>query len=493
MQRTTRNILFVSSEAVPFAKTGGLGDVCGALPKILKKLGHDVRLVLPRYWSMSHKAHDLEWEVSPMEVQMGNCILWCGVLKGWIEDVPVYFIEYEKFFGRAGLYDDGYHEFSDNAARFGFFSRACLQLCRSIDFKPDIIHAHDWQTALVAPYLKIWGSDREYFRNTASVFTIHNIGYQGKFPADVYDFLGLGLENFTESKFECHGRIHFMKGAVFYADAITTVSPTHAEEIMTGIGSNGVAQYIERRRKDVFGIINGADYDHWDPDNDPLISQQYSLVHFSGKAFCKETLQREFNLTVDPGIPLIALISRMSYQKGKHLLIPIIEDIVHHMRVQFVILGKGEKHMEDYFGGLPARFPGRIGAWIGYTERKAHVMQAGADFLLMPSLYEPCGLNQIYALRYGTIPIVRDTGGLRDTVIQYNEQDGSGTGFMFHNPTPSAVYNTVGWVVSTYYDRSPHIDAMRKQGMGESFSWVDSALRYEKVYTHALARRKVWA
>jgi len=491
-RRTSKKILFVASEAVPFVKTGGLGDVCGALPKILKKLGHDVRIVLPRYWSIDRTQYDLTWAVTPMGVQMGNCLIWCGALKGFLEDVPVYFIDHEGFFGRAGIYDDGYHEYGDNAARFGFFSRAALQLCRDIKFVPDVIHCNDWQTALIPAYLKLWGTDRDFFNSTSTIFSIHNVGYQGKFPAAWYDFLGLGREHFTESKFECHGRIHFMKGGVFYADAISTVSPTHAEELMTGVGSNGLAPYFERRREDLQGILNGVDYDTWDPEHDPLIPENYSLLDMSGKALCKETLQRVFDLEPNPHIPVIAITSRLSHQKGLDLVMPVIEEIVRSMRVQFVILGKGEKRLEDFFGGLPARYGGKIGTWIGYTEMRAHLIQSGADFILMPSLYEPCGLNQIYGLRYGTIPIVRATGGLRDTVIPYNEQHGTGTGFTFEAPDSGAVKGTVGWAVSTYYDRPRHITRMRDAGMRINYTWVDAALKYEKLYDHAHMRQKQW-
>jgi len=491
-KRTLKKILFVSSEAAPFAKTGGLGDVCGALPKILRKMGHDVRLILPRYWSINHSYYDLVDEIGCMGVQMGNCVIWCKVFKGFLDTVPVYFIEHEGYFGRAGIYDDGYREYGDNAARFGFFTRACIQWCLDSNFRPDVIHCHDWPTALLPPYLKIWQRDSEFFKDTATVFSIHNIGYQGKFPSCFYDFLGLGLDNFTEDKFECHGRIHFMKGALFYADAISTVSPTHAEEIMTGIGSNGIAPYIERRRDDVVGILNGVDYDVWDPHIDPLIPATYSPGNMEGKAVCKETLQRTFDLNVEPKIPVVAFLSRFSYQKGVHLLAHVIESIVRNMKVQFVILGRGEKDFEDYLGGLPRWYSGRIGSWIGYTELKAHLVQAGADFLLMPSLYEPCGLIQIYSLRYGTIPIVRETGGLCDTVEKYDEHFGTGTGFTFNFPTPDAVYNTVGWAVSTYYDRPNHIKAMRQAGMHSSYCWIDSALEYEKLYERAFSRRKQW-
>jgi len=427
-----------------------------------------------------------------MGVQMGTEVIWCSVFQGQLEDVPVYFIEHQGFFGRAGLYDASNHEYADNAARFGFFSRAVLQLCRDLKFKPDIIHCNDWQTALIPAYIKLWQCDKEYFKDTATIFSIHNIGYQGKFPADCYEFLGLGKEHFHADIFECHGKIHFMKGALFFADAICTVSPTYAKEITTSVGSNGLAPYIERRKNDVYGILNGVDYDHWDPVHDPLLPQNYSLSDMSGKKNCKEVLQCMFHLERNPKKPIVAIISRLTFQKGIDLVRQTIESMIQHMGAQFIIIGRGDKQFEDYFGGLPARYGGLVGAFIGYTEMKAHIVEAGADFLLMPSLYEPCGLNQIYSLRYGTIPIVRATGGLCDTVRNYNKHDGCGTGFMFNDPSAGAVYNTVGWALDTYYHRPQHIDKLRHAGMREHFTWIDAALVYEKLYTNALERKKVW-
>jgi starch synthase len=487
-----KNILITASEAVPFIKTGGMGDVCGALPKVLKKMGHDVRLVLPRYWSIGREKWNLKTVIHTMGVPMGDRTVWCSVLEGKSDGVPVYFIDHEHYFGRAGLYDDGKWEFMDNPERFGFFSKACLQLCKDLNFKPDIVHANDWQTSLIPAYLKIWYLNDPFFKDTASVFTIHNIGYQGTFHKSCYPFLGLGEENFTESKFESWGGVHLMKGAVFYADAISTVSPSYAEEILSPIGGSGLAPYLERRRSDIYGILNGADYDHWDPRVDPLIPVNYSADDISGKAVCKAELQREFLLTEDPNIPVIGVISRLAHQKGLDLVAPIIKGVVNDMIVQFVFLGAGDKYLEDFFGGLPAEFPGKIGAWIGYNNEKAHRIEAGCDFFLMPSLYEPCGLNQIYSLRYGTLPIVREIGGLKDTVEQYNERTGDGTGFRFNSLDPMALYYTIGWAVSTYYDRPQHMAKMKIAAMNTDFNWYDSARKYEELYEKALVRRAGW-
>jgi len=487
-----KKILFVTSEAVPFAKTGGLGDVCGVLPKFLKERGHDVRIVMPRYWAVNADKHNLKPLGPPMGVSMNGSMFWCQILEGELDGVPVYFIEHQNFFGRAGLYDSGYQEYSDNPIRFGFLSRAALQVCQDLKFKPDIIHCHDWQTALVPAYLKTAEFHNPFFADTATVLSIHNIAYQGVFEPDSYPALGLGGEHFTEAKFESYGRINFMKGGIFFADAVGTVSPTHAREMLTPEGGQGLHDYLKRRGEDFIGILNGVDYEDWNPETDLLIPQNYSAEDLSGKAVCKEALQREFQLKAHPRIPIIGIVSRLVNQKGLDVLAPVIESIIYNMRVQFAILGSGEKWIEDFFGGLPARYPGRVGAWIGYDERKAHLIEAGADFFLMPSLYEPCGLNQIYSLKYGTLPIVRSTGGLVDTVEQYNEEDGSGTGFRFLASNGNGIYYTVGWAVSTYYDRPHHIRKMQERAMKTNFCWMRAVLQYELLYEKALERRKIW-
>lgn len=482
----------VASEAVPFVKTGGLGDVCGALPKALRKLGHDARLILPRYWGIDPAYYKLTWTVSPMGVQMGNCIIWCGVWGGEVDGVPVYLIEHEGFYGRSRLYDDGQKEFGDNSDRFGFLCRAAIQLCRDLNWSPDIMHCNDWQTALVPAYLKVWERHDGFFANTASVLTIHNIAYQGWFPYGKYSYLGLGHENFSSDKFENFGRINFLKGGIFYADHITTVSPSYANEILSPGGGYGLAPYLSRRYWDITGILNGADYDHWDPATDPLLPANYSIEDMSGKAICKKKLQNDFGLEENPKIAIVGIVSRFTPQKGFQLLMPVISSIIHQMYIQFVILGAGEKPFENFFGNLPNCHRGRVGSWIGYNNDKAHLIEAGADFFIMPSLYEPCGLNQIYSMKYGTLPVVRNVGGLRDSVKNYNEGDGTGTGFIFNDPTPQAIFYTMGRICGTYYDRWHHIEAMRKQAMQENYSWEESAKKYLEVYDKALIRRASW-
>ncbi|MBF0253387.1 MAG: glycogen synthase, partial [Candidatus Omnitrophica bacterium] len=401
-------ILFVTSECFPFCKSGGLGDVAGSLPKALNLLGNDVRVVLPRYWAIDVNKYGFTVALGTMGVPMGRETIWCRVLTCERDSVKYYFIEHDNSFGRSGLYDDGKWEYFDNAERFAFFSKAALQLAKDIKFKPDVVHVNDWQTALIPAYLKNHYLHDPFFADTSSVLTIHNLAYQGVFPGKKYDSLDLGQEHFVESKFESWGKVHFLKGGIFFADSINAVSPSYAEEILTPQGGMGLAPYLVSRKEDVYGILNGVDYDHWSPKVDDLIPEKFYPTKMKGKKTCKKELQKEFLLREEENTPVIGIVTRFTSQKGLQLLVPIVRDVVREMAVQFVFLGCGDKHIEDFFGHLPAVAPGRIGAWIGFDNRKAHLIEAGSDFFLMPSMYEPCGLNQIYSMKYGTLPIVRD-------------------------------------------------------------------------------------
>jgi starch synthase len=365
-----------------------------------------------------------------------------------------------------------------------------LQLCKDLVFKPDIVHVHDWHTAPGAAYLKIWDWNDPIVGGAASVLTIHNIAYQGVYDAAHYPYIGLQLSNFTAEKFEDHGRVNFLKGGIFYADMLNTVSPTYANETRTPELGYGLAPYLNNRGRDYVGILNGVDYQEWNPATDPLIPARFQAENLTGKEICKAELQARFGLRVDPSIPIFAVVSRFVEQKGLDLLAGTMDRILANMRVQFVVLGSGEKSLERYYGGLPGRFPGRVGAFIGYHNELAHWIEAGADFFVMPSRYEPCGLNQMYSLKYGTLPVVRATGGLEDTVEQYDERLGTGTGFKFMDANPTAVYYAIGWAVSTYYDRKQHIGRMVQQAMSQDFSWQKSCAQYERLYTRAIQKKQ---
>ncbi|MGC9347287.1 MAG: glycogen synthase GlgA, partial [Anaerolineae bacterium] len=485
-------IAMVASECVPFAKTGGLADVVGSLPQALKALGHDVMVVMPKYASIDASKHKLRRFFDQMGVWMGNTLEWCAVDTARMDgDVPVYFIEFDRYFDRSGLYFDAAQEdYGDNPRRFGFLTRAALQLCRDIGFDPDIVHAHDWQTALASAYLKIWHWNDAMLGKSASVLTIHNIGYQGVCSTDHYEYLGLQWDNFTSDKFEDHGRINFLKGGIQYADLVNTVSPTYADETRTPEYAHGMAPYLNDKGDDYIGILNGVDYSQWDPATDSLIPATYSPEDMKGKAICKEALQKRFFLDVDPSVPVIGVVSRFAEQKGLDVLAEAIGPIVDNMTVQFVVLGSGAPELESFYGGLPVQYPGRIGSHIGYSNELAHWIEAGADFFIMPSRYEPCGLNQIYSLKYGTLPIVRATGGLADTVRQYDERTAEGTGFKFWDLSAHGIYYAVGWAVSTWYDRHHHIMKLQQQGMAEDFSWEASARSYLAAYDQAIQNKK---
>lgn len=495
-------IVFIASECVPYIKTGGLADVVGALPKALQALGHEVMVVLPRYAAVDGSRHGLKPYLSSMGVWMGNAEEWCAVQvaenhSGVAEEhsraadnrrVPVYFIESQKYFDRYGLYHDAdFHDYLDNPQRFGFLARAGLQLCKDIGFSPDIVHAHDWQTALACAYLKIWHWNDPVLGEAASVLTLHNLAYQGVYPAALIDYLGLQWGNFVPTKFEDHGRINFLKGGIAYADVVNTVSTTFALESRTPEGGYGLAPYLNDKGENYRGILNGCDYAEWDPATDPMIPARFCAQDLSGKAGCKRAMQERFGLKVDETVPVFGVVSRLVAQKGLELLAQAIPDFLANMRIQFVILGAGEKFLESFFGSLPGSYPGQVGSYIGYSNELAHWIEAGADFFVMPSLFEPCGLNQMYSLKYGTLPIVRATGGLEDTVQQYNEATGEGTGFKFWEPSVRALYYTAGWAVSTYYDRREHIRKMIQSAMGQDYSWQKSAEAYEQLYERAVA------
>jgi starch synthase len=352
------------------------------------------------------------------------------------------------------------------------------------------VHANDWQTALCPAYCKVWHWNDARLGKAASALTLHNIAYQGVYHRYHWAYMGLGDGNFTEDKFESYGRINMLKGGISFSDAVNTVSPTYARETTKPHGGFGLAPYLADKGDNYVGILNGADYNVWSPENGENIPAKYSWKSMAGKAQCKRALQKEFLLHQDNTVPIIGVIGRFVDQKGFDLIAAAIEDILRSMQVQFVVLGSGDGWLEHFFGELPRRFPDRTGSYIGFNNRLAHLIEAGCDFLLMPSKYEPCGLNQIYSQRYGTLPIVRATGGLDDTVINYNEATGEGTGFKFWEPSPKALFYTVGWAISTYYDRKHHMAALIKNAMQQDFSWNKSATEYVKLYEKAIANKQ---
>ncbi len=486
------NILFLSSEFSPLAKTGGLADVSGALPEFLIKRGHDVRVVIPFYSFIDLKGYEVQKVLNSCCVWMGNREEWCSVYRVMVGVVPVYLIDFKLYFDREGLYhDNSYNDYPDNPKRFAFFTRAALQLCKDTGFSPDIVHSNDWQTALAPAYLKVWDWNDKFLGRAASVLTIHNMGYQGVYPAGNLDYIGLGYHNFTSDKFEAYGAINYLKGGIVYSDAVNTVSRKYADETRYTDMGCGLSPYLNNKGSGYTGILNGVNYNKWNPETDTDIACNYSERDFVPKQINKKALQDRMLLNKNEKIAVIGIVTRFSDQKGLDLLKGTIESIVANMEVQFAILGSGDKVYEDYFRWLPSVYPGKIGSYIGYDDKLAHLIEAGADFFIMPSRYEPCGLNQIYSMRYGTLPIVRAVGGLDESVENYDEISGTGTGFKFYDYTSNALYYTVGWAVSTYYDRKPHMNNMIKVAMGKRFSWDTAAMQYEKLYEAAIQNKKL--
>jgi starch synthase len=489
---TKRNILFVVSEYAPYAKSGGLADVAAALPLALAKRGHRVMVVMPYYASIRPELLRSDEAPFSMNLWMGDREEWCLLHpKSIHKNLTLYFVDFQKYFFREGYYHN--HEmqdYPDNPLRFAFLSQAALYLCKTKQMHMDIVHAHDWQTSAALIYLKTQHQNCRYLKDAAAVLTIHNIAYQGKYPRDSYAYLGFRKEDFHPDILEDHGGINLLKGGIHYADIVNTVSPSYANETLYPEYSWGMHTFLKKKGEHYIGILNGVDYSEWDPAVDTLIPKKYHVKNMNGKKLCKKALQQSFHLYEQEHFPVIGMVSRMTTQKGHYQLMECLESIVNNMQVQFAILGSGDKQLEQYFGTLPERFPGLIGSYIGYDNAVAHLIEAGSDFFLMPSMYEPCGLNQIYSLRYGTLPVVRATGGLDDTVEQYNENDGSGTGFKYDDATPQAIYDTVGWAVSTFYDRREHYEKMQQKAMQQDFSWDESASRYEAAYQHALEIKK---
>jgi len=479
----------ISSEAIPFAKSGGLGDAVSALAAALAQVGHDVRIFIPRYYSISREG--LKALDGPMGVPMGDAEHWTEVFTATLpnSEVPVYFLDYEAFFGRSGVYGaSSREEYQDNPQRFSLLSRAAFQLCRKLSWIPDILHAHDWPSSLVPVYLSTL-ERKEEFSETASVLSIHNLGYQGVYHKTHFPFFGLDWSLFHGAGFEFHDSINLLKAGICSADCLTTVSPTYAREIQTpayGFSLDGLLRY---RSRDLVGILNGVDYNIWNPEIDTNLPAAYSVHDMKGKSLCKAALQKSFGLASDPEVPIIGMVARLTEQKGIEEMfgkgIGAISEVCKTMAVQFAIIGSGEAWCEEELMALSLRYP-NFKAKIGYDDRLAHLVEAGADFFMMPSRYEPCGLNQMYSLRYGTLPIVHRTGGLADTVQNYVQETGDGTGFMFDDLTPRALFNTIGWAVWAWYNRRTHIDMMRAKAMTRIFSWDKSAREYTALYSRAL-------
>jgi starch synthase len=481
------NIVFAASECVPYSKTGGLADVTAALPKALAGLGHSVSIYLPRY--KQTRLHDARVVLPSITVPFDDQYRFCSVVDGGRHSgVQFYFIEYPEFFGREGLYGTPAGDYPDNAERFALYCRAVVEASKILG-APQIFHCHDWQSALIPVLLRTSYAGDPVFRSTATIFTIHNLGYQGLFPPDTLPLLMLPWDLLAIDKMEFWGKVNFLKGALVFADAITTVSRKYSHEIQTaeyGFGLDGV---LRARSGVVSGILNGVDYNEWNPEKDRLIVCEYSPESLEGKKGCKHDLLRQFGLNGAVGntnveLPVIGIVSRFAAQKGFDLIAEIAGDLA---RLPLVVtaLGSGDKQYQDLFLDLQRRFPGKFAVKIAYDNKLAHKIEAGADMFLMPSYYEPSGLNQMYSLKYGTVPIVRATGGLDDSIEPWDAKSGKGTGFKFASYTGSALLNSIQEALKAYQDKASWKKLMLN-GMKKDFSWTHSALEYLKIYEHLI-------
>ena len=481
-------IVFAASECVPFAKTGGLADVVGALPKELVKQGHEVTVYLPLYSVVRpHLAEKPRYEVRSITIPFPHGNRFVGIVDGGTRDgVKFRFVECPEFFDRPGLYDNNGASYGDNAERFGLFSRAVLEATKHLGV-PDVFHAHDWQAALIPVLLRTVYSADPVLKNLASVLTIHNAGYQGWFPPATTDQLLLPWEIFTFDKVEHYNTFNFLKGGVVYADAITTVSRKYAEEIQTYEGGNGLDGALRRRSADLHGILNGVDYSEWDPATDGNLAAHYTPADLAGKRECRRDLLHAFGLDVPDETPLIGICSRFASQKGFDLLEQIAWRLAER-DVAVVALGTGEPYYEKFFRDFAFANAARFAVQVRYDDAMAHKVEAGADILLMASRFEPCGLNQIYAMKYGTVPLVRATGGLDDTVEEWNPNLNTGTGFKFGAYNSQALLDTIDHAVATFHDKDQWTRLMQN-GMGQNFSWERPAREYTTVYEEVVRKR----
>lgn len=480
-------ILFVASEVTPFAKTGGLADVTAALPKTLKKLSHDVRIILPFYSEVERGGHGIRKGRKSVEAVIGGVMKKGLFRQTSLGDIPVYLIENKEYFARDNLYGTAAGEYPDNHRRFAFFCRGVLDLLKKMDFRPDIIHCHDWQTALIPLLLRREKAEDLFFSKTGVMFTIHNLAYQGLFAKETLAEMGLDASYFTIDCLEYYDKVNLMKGAILSADLITTVSETYCREIQTPELGDGLDGVLGVRNADLHGVLNGLDYDLWNPATDRGLFKNYSAAAPAGKAVNKKGLQKLLGLQPAADVPVIGIVSRLTAQKGFDLLAELMPKFA-ESRLQLVILGTGDEKYLKLLQDIKASGADNISVNIGFQAKLAPQIYAGSDIFLMPSHYEPCGLGQMIALRYGAVPLVRKTGGLADTV--FDDRDGAiePNGFTFEDYTPEALWEAVSRSLQAFDDKIAWKKLM-KRGMNCDYSWDASARKYEELYRLALVRK----
>ncbi len=484
------NILFLASEVVPFAKTGGLADVAGALPKALHAMGHDVRVILPRYRAVDVKTFGFRARPERISVTLGGQALEGTVYESVIPHtaIPVYAINQPALFDRDGLYQDKGKDFPDNLQRFSFFSQAGLRAIQQLGWKPDVLHAHDWQAALACAHLAL--TQEPFWQSTGTVFTVHNLAYQGLFPKEQWSVTSLPERAFSVEGLEFYGQINCLKGGLVLADMLTTVSPTYAKEIQTPAFGCGLDGVLVRRQGDLVGIINGIDPDEWNPQTDPHLTARYGTDEAAGKSLCKLTLQTQQRLP-SRHVLLIGMIQRLAEQKGLDIFSHAADELL-ALPIQLIILGTGEPVYHEKLRALAKRFPEQVAVNLTFDNALAHQIEAGCDAFLMPSRFEPCGLNQLYSMRYGAVPIVHRVGGLADTVTDVSPttlEDGTATGVVFDDYSSRALVDAVKRAVAAFGDHALWGRLVR-HGMMRDFSWEASARDYLRVYARALAKHR---
>lgn len=470
------NILMLGSEVAPFAKAGGLGDVLGSLPQKLAEFGHDVRVMLPKYGLIDEKfISEMEFELYDY-IPVGWRNKYCGIFSIKKQGVTYYFIDNEYYFGEKCIYK------WNDLERFAFFDKAALEVLPKLGFRPDIIHCNDWQTGMIPVILEAYYKRNEFYQNMKTIFTIHNLKYQGIYSIEsVREFFSLEDWYFTDDKLEFHGSASLLKAGIVYSNLVTTVSPTYAEEIKTPIGGEGLDGLLSARGNSLFGILNGIDYDEYNPKTDKYIEFNYGKRNvLSGKMKNKMALQKQLGLPVDGEKVMVGLVSRLVDQKGLDIIGEAMGELL-NLDLQFVVLGTGHEKYENMFRHYAYHNPQKMSANITFSNDLAHKIYAGADLFLMPSLFEPCGLGQLIALRYGAIPIVRETGGLRDTIKSYNEFTGEGNGFSFYAPNAHDMVYTIKRAIGFFSDKEVW-EKLSKRALGEDFSWRESAKKYDEIY-----------
>ena len=485
-----RKVLMVAPESVPFVKVGGLADVVGALSKALDMRGHDMRIVLPKYAGLKQIESARPFD-APLVVKLGGheayARVWECALPG--STVMCYLLEHNQYFDHPSVYGGGPSgNEDDNGQRFTFLSRAAIDLCAYLDWMPDVLHCHDWTTGLVPIYLNTTEREQPIGRS-ASLMTLHNMGHQGWFHRDLVDFAGLPSSVFRADSLESMGEVNMLKGGIYHASKVSTVSPTYAREIQEPGGGGGLDHVLRFRSADLLGVINGIDESEWSPQTDELLPARYSADDLSGKAICKAQMQQAFGLVIDAKVPVFAAVSRLVAQKGLDLLVAIGDQLMANQQLQVAVLGTGDSGLETALEALARRYPGRFGVYFGFNNELSHLTAAGTDFLLMPSRFEPCGLSQMYSMVYGAPPIVRATGGLKDSVTHYIEGDVGGTGFLFHDAAPPAFYEAIRSACSIYHDKPEVYAEIQRNGMLSDFGWAASASAYEDIYDWAIQAR----